>query len=305
MKKPLLLIIFTLFLIMATACSNQGEKTDNNQKLNVYTTVYPLEYFTKQIGGKYVSVKTIYPPGSDEHTYEPSQKDMMDLADSDLFLYIGLGLEGFASKAKDILKAQNVDMVATGEQLKLPHDASFNDGDEHGDVNPHVWLDPIYMKEMTYTISKELAKKMPEHKKEFEKNYTNVAKKLDELNQQFIDVTKQSKEKEIVVTHAAYTYWELRYGIKQDAIAGVSTSDEPSQKKLKGIIDTIKKDHLSYILFEQNVQSKLAEVVQQETGTKVLYLNNLAVLRETDIKNNEDYFSIMQKNIHTLKTALN
>jgi len=289
---------------MATACSNQGEKS-NNQKLNVYTTVYPLEYFTKQIGGKYVNVKTIYPPGSDEHTYEPSQKDMMDLADSDLFIYIGLGLEGFANKAKDILNGQNVDMVATGEQLKLPHDASFDDGDEHGDVNPHVWLDPIYMKEMAYTISKELAKKMPEHKNEFEKNYSNVAKKLDELNQQFINVTKQSKKKEIVVTHAAYTYWELRYGIKQDAIAGISTTDEPSQKKLKGIIDTIKKDNLSYILFEQNVQSKLADVVQQETRTKVLHLNNLAVLRETDIKNKEDYFSLMHKNIQTLKTALN
>lgn len=289
---------------MVTACSNQGEKT-NNQKLNIYTTVYPLEYFTKQIGGKYVNVKTIYPPGSDEHTYEPSQKDMMDLADSDLFIYIGLGLEGFANKAKDILKEQNVDMVATGEQLKLPHDASFNDGDEHGDVNPHVWLDPIYMKEMAHTISKELAKKMPKHKDEFEKNYTNVAKKLNELNQQFIDVTKQSKKKEIVVTHAAYTYWELRYGIKQDAIAGISTTDEPSQKKLKEIIDTVKRDNLSYILFEQNVQSKLAKVVQQETGTKVLYLNNLAVLREADIKNKEDYFTLMQKNIHTLKTALN
>jgi len=289
---------------MVTACSNQGEKT-NNQKLNIYTTVYPLEYFTKQIGGKYVNVKTIYPPGSDEHTYEPSQKDMMDLADSDLFIYIGLGLEGFANKAKDILKGQNVDMVATGEQLKLPHDASFNDGDEHGDVNPHVWLDPIYMKEMAHTISKELAKKMPKHKDEFEKNYTNVAKKLNELNQQFIDVTKQSKKKEIVVTHAAYTYWELRYGIKQDAIAGISTTDEPSQKKLKEIIDTVKRDNLSYILFEQNVQSKLAKVVQQETGTKVLYLNNLAVLREADIKNKENYFTLMQKNIHTLKTALN
>ena len=292
---------------MATACSNQGEKssTSKNKKLNVYTTVYPLEYFTKQIGGKYVNVKTIYPPGTDEHTYEPSQKDMMELSDSDLFLYIGLGLEGFANKAKDTLKGQNVDMIAVGEQLKLPHNASFNDGDEHGDVNPHVWLDPVYMKEMAYTISKELTKKMPEHKNLFEKNYTTVAKKLDTLNQQFQDVTKNSKKKEIIVTHAAYTYWELRYGIKQDSIAGVSTTDEPSQKKLKGIIDTVKKDHLSYILFEQNVQSKLAEVVKQETRTEVLYLNNLAVLRETDIKNNEDYFSLMQKNIQTLKTALN
>lgn len=304
LKKQILFIILSLFLIMASACSNQKESSSkNSKKINVYTTVYPLEYFTKEIGGQYVNVSTIYPPGSDEHTYEPSQKDMMELADSDLFIYIGLGLEGFSNKAKDILNSQHVEMVAAGETLTLP-DTTFNNGDEQGDVNPHVWLDPIYMKEMSHTITKELSKKMPEHKQLFEQNDKNVAKRLDALNQQFMDMSKQAKKKEMVVTHAAYSYWQQRYEIKQNAIAGISTTDEPSQKKLKKIIDTIKSDHLSYILFEQNVQSKLAEVVKEETGTKVLYLNNLAVLRDSDIKNKEDYFSLMQKNINTLKIAL-
>lgn len=72
--------------------------------INVYTTVYPLSYFAERIGGEYVNVTSIYPPGTNEHTFEPTQKDMMALADADLFFYIGLGLEGFVENAKNTLK---------------------------------------------------------------------------------------------------------------------------------------------------------------------------------------------------------
>ena len=82
-------------------------------KLSVYTTVYPLQYFAERIGGNHVDVKSIYPPGADEHTFEPTQKDMIALADSDLFFYIGLGLEGFVENAEKTMKGQHVKMVAT------------------------------------------------------------------------------------------------------------------------------------------------------------------------------------------------
>ena len=48
--------------------------------MKIYTTVFAFESFTKQIGGKYVDVDTIYPPGADMHTYEPSQRDMINIA---------------------------------------------------------------------------------------------------------------------------------------------------------------------------------------------------------------------------------
>jgi len=104
-----------------SACSNGREQVQKKKdQLTIYTTVFPLQYFTSQIGGKYVNVNTIYPPGADEHTFEPSQKDMMNLADSDLFFYIGLGLEGFVEKAKGTLKNEHVTLVPTAEELKLP-----------------------------------------------------------------------------------------------------------------------------------------------------------------------------------------
>lgn len=71
-----------------------------------------------------------------------------------------------------------------------------------------------------------------------------------------------------MTAHAAYSYWETEYGLHQIPIAGVSTSDEPSQKKLKSIVEKIEAEKIPYIMLEQNTNSKIADVIQQETNTK-------------------------------------
>ncbi|MEH7334976.1 zinc ABC transporter substrate-binding protein [Neobacillus drentensis] len=311
MKKFILFLSFLIPLsLFLSACSNDKPVQKNKNQLTIYTTVFPLQYFTEQIGGKYVAVKTIYPPGADEHTFEPSQKDMMNLADSDLFFYIGLGLEGFVEKAKGTLKNENVSLVATADKLQLPkdngaHEDGDEDGHQHGDVNPHVWLDPIYSKEMAAVIRDNLVKKMPKQKELFDKNYQTLAAQLDELNGQYEKTISTAKHKKIIVTHAAFGYWEHRYGIEQISISGLSTTNEPTQKELEKIISVADHEGLHYILFEQNVQSKLGKIVQEEIGARALPIHNLAILTKENIKNKETYFSLMKKNLDTLKTALN
>jgi zinc transport system substrate-binding protein len=321
MKKnflfPIILLIVTFVM---TACSNEKEQSQKeNDELSIYTTVFPLQYFTERIGGKHVNVNTIYPPGADEHTFEPSQKDMIKLADSDLFFYIGLGLEGFVEKAKTSLKNENVLLIPVAEDLNLEsaeeHTEHEEEGHEeeghkdeeheHGDFNPHVWLDPIYSKEMAAVIKDSLVEKMPDNKQVFEQNYQQLAEELDQLNVEFEDTIKNAKHKDILVTHAAFSYWEHRYGLKEISISGLSTTNEPSQRELEDIISLADELGLHYILFEQNVQSKLAEIVQEEIGAKALPVHNLGILTKENIEENETYFSLMKQNLKSLNTALN
>jgi zinc transport system substrate-binding protein len=310
MKKIILILSFLLPVsLLMSACSNGKNQVEKKKdQLTIYTTVFPLQYFTSQIGGKYVNVKTIYPPGADEHTFEPSQKDMMNLADSDLFFYIGLGLEGFVEKAKGTLKNEHVSLVPTANNLKLPKfDDSLEEEHDHSnkDVNPHVWLDPIYSKEMAAVIRDRLIKQMPEQKELFNKNFQQLALKLDELNSNYKQTLTKAKHKKIIVTHAAFSYWENRYGIEQISISGLSTANEPTQKELEKIISVAEHEGLHYILFEQNVQSKLRKIVQKEIGAKALPIHNLAVLNNENINDKETYFTLMNKNLESLKIALN
>lgn len=314
MKKLIFFLSFLLPLsIVLSACTNEKEQTAKKKDLlTVYTTVFPLQYFAERIGGKYVEVQTIYPPGADEHTFEPSQKDMMKLADSDLFFYIGLGLEGFVNNAKKTLENENVTMVAAADRLHLSeeeeHQEDEEEGEEHGhehDINPHVWLDPLYSKEMAAVLRDSLVKKMPENKAFFEENYQQLAAELEELNTEFEKTISTAKHKNIIVTHAAFGYWEQRYGIEQISISGLSTSNEPTQRELEKIISLADHEGLHYILFEQNVQSKLAEIVQQEIGARALPIHNLGILTEENINDKETYFTLMKQNLESLNTALN
>lgn len=64
-------------------------------------------------------------------------------------------------------------------------------------------------------------------------------------------------------------------------------------------------ENIKYVLFEQNVSSKLTDVIRKEIGAESLTLHNLGVLTTEDIKNEEDYFSLMEANLKTLEKALN
>lgn len=313
--------MFLPFSILLSGCGKSPTTHQENNKLIVYTTVYPLQYFSERIGGKYVKVETIYPPGADEHTFDPSQKDMIKLVDADLFFYIGLGLEGFVDKAKKTVKDGNVKMIATAEKLASgledaehgheneseeehqAHEEEGHEGHNHS-IDPHVWLDPIYAQELATSIKDALIDTMPDNKGLFEQNYQEIMKELEDLDQSFKNTIQTAKHKEIIVSHAAYGYWEKRYGLEQISVSGLSTTNEPSQKKLEEIISIAEKHNIKYIFFEQNVTSKLTKIVQKEVGAKPLILHNLAVLTTKDMNNKETYFTIMDKNIMALKKAL-
>jgi len=322
MKKLSLVGVIGLVIgLILSGCSEQETPSQTNQSdmLTVYTTVYPLEYFAQRIGGEHIEAKTIYPPGADEHTYEPSQKDMIQLAEADLFIYVGLGLEGFVEKAKGTLENEDVHLLGAGEHLHLEEvdeenhsvgeDVDEHDHEEedhnHGNVDPHVWIDPIYSKELAEAIKVELVELLPEYKDKLEENYQQLISELSTLDNKFTNLVENAKQKEILVSHSAYGYWEERYGIKQISISGMSTTSEPSQRELQKIISEAKGTNLKYVLFEQNYQSKLAEMVKQEIGAKSLTLHNLSVLTKEDIDNQETYFSLMEKNLQTLEKALN
>ena len=306
--KVFIISLLTLVLFALSACNKVEESEEN--KIAIKTTVYPLQYFAERIGGEAVTVQSIYPPGTDEHTFEPTQKDMIALADSDLFFYIGFGLEGFVENAEKTMKNEHVKMVATAnaiteEMIGHEDEAIHEDEDHnHGDMDPHVWMSPILSEALAYSIKEALIEIAPDKKADFEKNYDELQNDLLKLDRQFIEMASNAPTKTFFVSHAAFGYIADTYGLEQIAIAGLNSQSEPSQKQLAKIVEDAKKHDVKYVIFEQNVSSKLTDVIRKEIGAESLMLHNLGVLTTEDIKNNEDYFSLMEHNIETLEKAL-
>lgn len=313
MKKRVLLFTAAILLVLS-GCGNKetAEPDDSSSdQLIVYTTVYPLQYFTERIGGEFVDVQSIYPPGTDEHMFEPTQQDMISLAKGDLFLYIGLGLEGFVEKTEKTLKNEDMRFIAVADAIDpeaLEEGHAHEDGEdahEHDEaVDPHVWISPILSTKLAEEITLQLSEEMPEHAAEFKKNFDVLFDELTELDLQYKTMTDAAPNKTFFVSHAAFGYLANAYGLQQLAVSGLDSQNEPSQKELASLVKEAKEKDIQYILFEQNVSSKLAEVIKKELDAETLSLHNLSVLTDEDIANKETYFTLMEHNLEVLEKAL-
>ncbi len=274
-------IFFTAILASALFLSGcggsktteQAENQEEKDQLTIYTTIFPLQDFAKTIGGEHVKAESVYPPNIDAHTFEPSQKTMLNIAESDGFIYTGAGLEGFVDNAVEALENEEVKLIEAADGVAFIQGSDEHEGHEdehaeeseheeqaeethedgqdseavhehktgeekqdHDDLDPHIWLDPVRAITIAENIKEALVELKPEQKEAFEENFQELKSELEQLDKEFSETIQNGKTKEIVVAHAAYGYWEERYGLKQNSIAGFAPSDEPSQKELQAII---------------------------------------------------------------------
>lgn len=325
------LMICVLMLVL-TGCFPKKETAQDPNKIQVYTTIYPLAYFTERIGGGQVQVTNLVPVGVESHDFEPSAKDLAQVAEGDLFIYNGSGFEPWSKDIDTVIDQQKTLKIDATSKLKLlkadqdghtdrqgHHDESTHDehgheeeseahkeeeAHDHGEFDPHVWLDPVLAKQQALMIKNGLVKADAKHKATYEQNYKQLATDLDKLDREFAEMVKHAKHKEFVVSHDAFSYLAKRYGLKQIAISGLSPSDEPSAKELENVIKLVKEHQLKAIFFETLVDPKVAKTVQSEAKVDSLVLNPLEGLTPADVKNKADYLSIMRVNQQNLAKAL-
>lgn len=310
MKFTRIIILLLLSLGFIAGCGSADNENDSPSKTKIYTTIYPLQFLVEEIAGDTVDAITVYPPGVDEHSYEPTSKELTDIAEGEAFFYIGAGLEAFASTAAGALENQDVKLIEIGKNEELflssEHDHEHDDhGHDHGDIDPHIWLDPLRMIDIATIIKDELVAMHPEEEANYEENITQLEAELKELDNEFQQLISSKANKNILVTHAAFGYWEERYDIEQISIHGLSTENEPSQRELIAIIETANEYDINHIIFEQNVTTRVSDVIKEEIDAEVLTIHNLSVRTDKDIQEERDYFSIMRDNLEVLDQAMN
>jgi zinc transport system substrate-binding protein len=327
-KKLLTFMLFMLTLLFLTACGKEEVETTNEEgngveNLKIYTTIYPFQYFAERIGGEYITVENIVPPGSDAHSVEVTMKDMMDVAESKAFIHSGTALEGFSDALIDAVKNEDVKIVNATEKIDfitgLEDSHSEEESEEKNEeenveehaeigegtsVDPHVWLDPNRSITIANNIKSALIEISPENTEVFEDNFDSLKQDLELLDETFKTMVTNTDSNTFLVSHSAYGYWEDAYGLQQIGISGLSPTDEPSHKHLVEIIELVNEQKLQYIYFEPNLANKVANSIQAETGLNALTLNNLESISEENLENNEDFLTIMFKNIEALEKGL-
>ncbi|WP_308545791.1 metal ABC transporter solute-binding protein, Zn/Mn family [uncultured Staphylococcus sp.] len=314
-RKAIIFITLSLILILSgyskSINSSKKDNVNSHKKMKIYTTVFAFQSFIEQIGGKYVDVESIYPPGADLHSYEPTQKDMINIAKSDLFIYSSDGLDPVSAKITQSMENKNMKLALASDlnQKELIHsdDHDEDEGHNHAETenDPHVWLDPVLDRIFAEKIKDKLIQKDPKHKSYYEKNYKKLDKDVANIDKKMQKITKSPKREKIIISHDSLGYLTHRYHFKQEGVNGMN-DEEPSQKKILSIVKNIKNSKSPYVLYEQNITSKITDVIKKETDTQPLSFHNLAVLTKKE-KDNQSitYQSLMKKDIESLDKALN
>ena len=179
-----------------------------------------------------------------------------------------------------------------------------HDAHEHGEYDPHVWLDPMNAKQEMQNICEAFSEADPEHRADYQANYEKWAKQLDELDKIYQMTLENLSERNIVVAHEAYGYLCRRYNLTQVSIEGMSPDSEPDPGRMADIIDFVRANNVRAIFFEELSGSRTAETVAAETGVKLLTLSPLEGLSDRQEETGGDYFSVMEENLQQLTEAL-
>ncbi|EOH92077.1 zinc ABC transporter substrate-binding protein AdcA [Enterococcus villorum] len=307
MKRLFYLLGMVLIVGILASCGSQSEATNKQEKLQVIATFYPMYDFTKEVVGEEGEVALLIPAGTDSHDYEPSAKDMAKIQNADVFVYNNENMETWVPAIQETLKDGNVlSIKATEGMLWLAgedHDHNHDhdhDGHSH-ELDPHVWLAPNLAMKQVAIIRDQLIEQYPDKKDAFTKNTEKYLEKLQTLHQNYQDTLKQAKQKTFVTQHAAFNYLALEYGLNQVAIAGLSTSEEPSAARIAELKQFVQEHGIKYIYFEENAKDSIAKTLANEAGVSLAVLNPLEGLTKEQLANGENYLSIMQANLKSLQ----
>lgn len=294
MKKYISIVIITLVLLVS-GCSVESSTLDD-KVMAIAVSIPPQASIVEAIGGEYVNVVTMIPPGYSPANYAPTQKEMSALEESALYFSIDVPteivniipvLESNNSDTKIIDLAERVDAIYPARYFEESSDVEENhdhgEHEEHDHMeeiahqhegrDPHIWLSAKRIEVMAREIEKELSLLMPEQKTLFEKNknkYIETIKAIDDENRQLFEVMNQ---KTFLIYHPSLGYFAEEYDLKMIALESEGKSATVSG--MTKVIEFAKENDLKVVFYQEEFDSKQARLLASEIEGEAVQLSPL------------------------------
>jgi zinc transport system substrate-binding protein len=296
---PILLLPTALFLtcLLGGACF-AGEP------IPIFVSIPPQKYFVDKIGGSFVQVSVMAPPGANPHIYEPRPNQMTALSKSRVYFAIGVTFENvwlpkFAKLNPQmliVLTDKGIDKLAMVEH---PHEdpkgaahkarpkRAHRDEDQ-GALDPHVWTAPPEVKIIAKNILQALVEIDPTNHATYKSNFDAFAKEIDELDQNLKKIFSDKKGLKFMVYHPSWGYLARAYGLEQVPVE--VEGKEPKPEQLKELIENAKKDGIKVIFVQPQFSTKSAEVIAKAIDGQVIFSDNLGQDWERNLRDQAEKF---------------
>ena len=316
-------VALTALAVTALGLAGCGDDAAGDSgRPQVIASSYPFGFVVEQVGGDLIDLQNLTSPGQEPHDLELSPRQLADLTEADLVVYES----GFQPAVDDGLVeadlpegavldvAQVVEVEVTGfstehgddehadEEEAGKHEGEEHEGEEHeSEPDPHVWLDPLRMVEITAAVRDRLIAVDPASEQVYRDNAAALTADLEQLDAAYQDRLAQCERRTIVTGHAAFAYLAERYDLTQVAIAGIDPSAEPTPEQQAEVADLVESEGITTVFTEALVSSAVAESIADETGVRLAQLDPIEGL--SDDTADQTYLTLMEANLAAIEEA--
>jgi len=266
--------------VLTTGCTIAPSKERDG--IGVIVTIGPQREMAERIGGGLVHVTVMVPPNASPHTYSPTPSQMKDVADAEVYLKVGSGIE-FEQVHMDTVKenSQDMDIVDCSVGITLiPMVEHEDDGEEEeedhhdeGALDPHIWTSPVNMMTMARNVRDGYIKVDPDNKATYDANLEAYLADLRALDIDMRAAVAGHENDMFLVYHPAWGYLAKDYNLTQLAIE--KGGKDPGPAGLVAIIEQAKEHNITVIFVEPQFDTSRAETIAQEIGGEVVVVDPL------------------------------
>lgn len=314
---------FILAMITISGCSTeQSAPIEQDPVINIGTTIFPLADVIRQLGGDKVKVFYLLPAGASAHTYEPTVAQARLVAESQLFVSVGAGLDNWAVGLAEASERQElilidlskyVDLMAAGHYYEFgdtgyehqPVDSYDKDNaydHAHGSADPHFWLDPVLVRDyICPRLFDALVLLAPEHKGYFAERLAAYQDELTALHEEIKTASATFTRHSFIAYHSAWQYFARRYGLHEIAVIANFPGQEPSAGWVADLVKLVREEEIGAIFAEPQFPPALAERIAEESGTRVLLIDPYG---GEGLPGRGSYLELMRFNLEAFKKAM-
>lgn len=247
--------------------------------LKMFVSIEPLRYLAEQVGNEHVEVGVMIAPGESPATFSPTPRTMAQVRDARLFVSVGVPSErSWLPKLKKTFP--DIQFIDARDGLTLrrmeEHVDSAKGEHNHGEqaLDPHVWTDPLSAIHIAARIRDALIELDPANRKDYERNFATLEKRLRALDQQIAIMLEPLKSRSFIVFHPSWGYLAERYGLKQIAIEYNGKS--PRIRQLGKLVQVAQDSGNKIIIVQPQFSRRDADAIATEIGARVVVVDPLA-----------------------------
>ena len=262
--KKISLFLILIFILSASLCA--CTPTEDDGKITVGVTVAPVAAFVREVCGDRANVIVAVPSGASPESYDPTPREILELASSDVYFAIGLPSE------KNVLPALGEDTLTVNlhERVseKIP---DLMQGEER---DPHIWLSVSRARLMSEIICDTMCALDAEGAEAYTQGAETFKSTLDSTSARIEELFANLNCKKFIVFHPAFGYFADEYGLEMHALE--REGKEVTAKDLQELTDLARENGIKVIFYQAQTSERQARAFAEGIDGEAVMLDPLS-----------------------------